>query len=745
MKYIKSIYIGLVGMLMAACQTEQWEAPQGGLCITLAEDVSISTKSTPAELGKPTAEKFTLSIVKESTGESLYSGVYTSQPIPASTGTYTVTATYGTDYAIALDSPYYKGEATGVEVEANQPTPVTLTCKVANALASIVYGEGQIDKFNDLFSTYGVEVKVGNSSVTIGRNGSTTQSAYYRAGSTPTFTFKGTLKESNKNVSMEITSDQLTADAFQAGQHCKLTLSLEPATAGAIITVEKVEVETVTISETIPVEWLPKPKVNGFNDGQTSLTYTETANAIPAQLTFTGSQTIQDVEFSFDFQDTQEQFQALNDKTFVLSQLSEEDRNLLDAASIILPNLDGTNSGQFDFTTMTSNLQTLAEGIEAVNTIKVRVKANNRWSSEEPTIYEIRTIKPEFTVSAYPGNIWTKEFTMNALMEGQVTSGDYSKLSTNMTYQYSSNGIDWVNLGEDLCQTGLTPETTYYIRGLYRGEIASEVAEVKTYPIIELENGDMESWNLSEIGYYYNALAWKKNPLRTYNPWFEDNQYWNTNNDFTTRNRDQWSPPFSTIYYYNSFPAVSHTKDVHGGNWAAELRNTAAGRGNTSSSSSSYAFNNVPGELFIGSINVTTNGTAILPQDYYEINKGKEFKSRPTGIKFYYKYTPYTTDSLKVYIALYDNTDRIIAENTMTNGEVITSYKEAIVNFNYIEDSNIVPAKIYIYFASSIYSGDSLPYHSMDVTTWYNDSQRTDKTLSGSVLTIDDISLIYDK
>lgn len=497
MKYIKSIYIGLVGLLMTACQTEQWEASQGSLCITLAEDVSISTKSTPAELGKPTEERFTLNIVKESTGENTYNGIY-KQTIPASTGAYTVTATYGTNLAIALDSPYYKGEETGVEVEVNQSTPVTLTCKVANALASVIYGEGQIDKFDELFSTYGVEVKVGNSSVTIGRNGSTKQSAYYRAGSTPTFTFKGTLKENNQNVSMEITSDELTTNAFQAGQHCKFTLSLEPATAGAIITVEKVEVETVTISETIPVEWLPKPKVNGFNDGQTSLTYTETDNAIPAQLTFTGSQAIQDVEFSFDFQDTQEKFQALNHKTFVLSQLSEEDRNLLDAASIILPNLDGTNSGQFDFTTMTSSLQTLAGGTEAVNTIKVRVKANNRWSSEEPTIYEIRTIKPEFTVNAYPGNIWTKEFTMNALMKEQVTSGDYSKLSTSMTYQYSTNGIEWIDLGEDLRQTGLTPETTYYIRGLYRGEIASEVAEVKTYPIIELENGNMESWSYTD-------------------------------------------------------------------------------------------------------------------------------------------------------------------------------------------------------------------------------------------------------
>lgn len=715
MKYIKSIYIGLVGMLMAACQTEQWEAPQGGLCITLAEDVSISTKSTPAELGKPTAEKFTLNIVKESTGESLYSGVYTSQPIPASTGTYTVTATYGTDYAIALDSPYYKGEAAGVEVEVNQSTPVTLTCKVANALASIVYGEGQINKFDELFSTYGVEVKVGNSSVTIGRNGSTTQSAYYRAGSTPTFTFKGTLKENSQNVSMEITSDELTTDAFQAGQHCKFTLSLEPATAGAIITVEKVEVETVTISETIPVEWLPKPKVNGFNDGQTSLTYTETDNAIPAQLTFTGSQAIQDVEFSFDFQDTQEKFQALNHKTFVLSQLSEEDRNLLDAASIILPNLDGTNSGQFDFTTMTSSLQTLAGGTEAVNTIKVRVKANNRWSSEEPTIYEIRTIKPEFTVNAYPGNIWTKEFTMNALMKEQVTSGDYSKLSTSMTYQYSTNGIEWIDLGEDLRQTGLTPETTYYIRGLYRGEIASEVAEVKTYPIIELENGNMESWSYTDgpqASWPDKGPFWKR--------WYinqntnDNEEGWCSLNGLTTSDNDP------KAYVSNS--GTERTTDCYSGNYAAEIKTIGWGDGTTAASPISSIKQITPGELFLGKMNNTT--------PIY----GKTYKSKPTKLRFYYKYLPEGEHSFKVRISL-SKGNVIIAANEF-NGNRSDEYTEQILDFIY-KPENIT---------------EEIQTLSIQFVSGDNEKSEVDKASVrrgsrhvGNKLYIDDISLIYDK
>lgn len=744
MKYIKSLHIAIALLLLTACQTEQWEGLEGGFIVSLGEDVTVSTKSTPAELGKPDAGLFHLKIVKEDTGNTQYDGSFTDKTIPASAGLYTLTATCGDNPVLGLDTPYYLGEESGVEVTEGETTSVELKCSVANALTSVIYEEPE--KFDALYSSYGLKIVVGNQSVNLSPS-LAKKSAYYRAGTIPVFQFVGTLKDNGQEVSTTLDNDTLKkAATFAAGKHCKLTLKVKPTESGVILTVSKVEVETVSISETIPVEWLPKPKIDGFENGQTSLTYTETATAIPAQLKFTGSQAIQDVEFSFNFQDLQEKFQALNNKTFLLSQLSEEDRTLLNAASIILPSLDGTNTGLFDFTAMTSSLQTLAGGADAVNTINLRVKANNRWSSEEPTTYQIVTTRPIFHVSVYSGNIWTKEFTMNALTEEEVESGDYSKLSLDMTYQFSTNNKDWNNLGEDLRQTGLTPGSTYYVRSIYRNTISSEIVEVKTYPIIELENGGMEEWSEEERGYYYSANIFDRNPdkLRTYYPW-KGSSFWNTNNDFTTRNRDASTAILSIVYRYNSFPAVSYTKNANTGSFAAELRNTAAGRGNTSSSKSSYEFNNVPGELFIGNINVTLNGTAAIPDDSYEIVKGKEFASRPTGIRFYYKYVPYTTDSWKVYIVLYDESNNIIAENTVTDGNAANTYTEVVMPFNYIEDPNIVPAKIYIYFASSIHSGSTLPYHSTNVTTWYGDSQRTDETLSGSVFTIDDISLIYDK
>lgn len=742
----KKLWMGmaLIASLGYSCQHDESLGVEAitGFKIALVDEPSVTeTRSTPQELGKPTTDNFTLKIVNSASGKSIYDAGYTKDIIKASAGVYDVTTSFGDNAVLAFDAPYYEGKKEDIAIEEGDTASVTVECAVANALASVTFEDSK--KFKELYSSYAVEVAVENSSLEL--EDGDKRSAYYRADSKPTFTFKGVLKANGKSVEA-LLEDKTLSDptTFAAKAHCQLTLALKEVVPGIIPTIVKAEVDTVTVSETLPMEWLPAPKVSatGFGENRTLDVY-ETAPT-EASIDFDLSSPLQDIDFSVNFAD--ENLQSLNGD-YTLSALTNEQRLDFINAGIDIP-IVGEDKPSVGFSkTLTGALLATNEGV-VNNTFTLKsVKANDRTNADGDLTYTIAVHKPEFTVSVLPGNIWTKEFTVSALTEEQVEKGDFSKLSQNMTYQFSTDGsTDWTDLGEDLRKAELTPNASYFVRGVYRNEICSTPVEVKTYPIIELENGGMEDWTTSEIGYYYNILAWNKYPLLTYNPWSGDNQYWNTNNDFTTRHRDQWSPPLSTIYYYNSFPAVSYTKDVHGGNWAAVLRNTAAGRGNTSSSSSSYDFNNVPGELFIGGITVTTGGTSAIPDgDHYDIDEGTEFVSRPTGLRFYYKYAPYMVDAWKVYIALYDEAGNIIAENTVTDGNEISTYKEMDISFNYVEDLDVIPAKVYVYFASSIYSGSELPYHSMDVTTWYNNSQRTDETLSGSVFCIDDISLVYDK
>ncbi len=711
MKYVKALYAGFIGLLLAACQAEQWEGTKGGFLISLGEDVTVTTKSTPAELGKPVKEQFSLKIVKESTGSTLYDGTFTSDQIPASAGLYTVTATCGENPLLGLDTPYYKGEEAGVEVTEGEPRTVNLSCKVANALTSVTYDEPE--KFDALFSSYGLKVSVGNQSVTISKDNAK-KSAYYRAGTIPTFQFVGTLKDNGQAVSMTLEDDKLkNADTFGAGKHCKLTLKVKPATSGVILTVAKVEVENVTISETIPVEWLPKPKIEaeGFEGNSLSFAETESKTATVKLNTATA---LQDLKIKFNFADPQ--FAAFNQE-YQLSTLSEDTRkDIEEALGITLPAI-GDSSPSIQLDNLIARLQTNA-GEATANTIELDAQANGRWSHEDAEAnrsYTLNCNKPEFTVSAYPGNIWTKEFTMNALMEEQVVSGDFAKLNSDMTYQFSTNNKDWSNLGEDLRKADLTPGTTYYIRGLYRGVIASEAVEVKTYPIIELENGDMEDWSYTDgpqASWPDKGPFWKR--------WYINNNYndneegWCSLNGLTTSNNDP------KAYISNS--GTERTTDCHSGEYAAEIKTIGWGSGTTAASPVSFITTITPGELFLGKMD---NITPIY---------GKTFNSKPTKLKFYYKYSPEGEHTFKVTISLKQG-DIIIATNEF-NGESTDTYIEKTLDFIY--NSENVTENVQTLFIQFT-SGDN-EKSEVDKASISRGSRHV-----GNKLYIDDISLIYDK
>lgn len=739
MKYIKALYVGFIGLLLAACQTEQWEGMEGGFLISLGEDVTVTTKSTPAELGKPVKEQFSLKIVKESTGSTLYDGTFTSDQIPASAGLYTVTATCGENPLLGLDTPYYKGEEAGVEVTEGETRTVNLSCKVANALTSVTYDEPE--KFDALFSSYGLKVSVGNQFVTISKDNAQ-KSAYYRAGTIPTFQFVGTLKDNSQAVSMTLEDDKLkNADTFGAGKHCKLTLKVKPAASGVILTVAKVEVENVTISETIPVEWLPKPKIEAEGFEGNSLSFAETESKA-ATVKLNTATALQDLKIKFNFADPQ--FAAFNQE-YQLSTLSEDTRkDLEEKLGITLPAI-GDSSPSIQLDNLIARLQTNA-GEATANTIELDAQANGRWSHEDAEAnrsYTLNCNKPEFSVSVDASNCWSREFTINDIT---VTTGNAETIKNNLIYQYY-NGTDWIECSTRDNQKGRVQQfdeaaedisqKSYRVRALYRGAIASTEAEATLETPEQLPNSGMEEWHCSGP-FSHNVYS--------YYPYSENDKcYWNTNNDYTTRYRQG-----TFGYPYNCFPAVSYVPGRNGGK-AAELRNTASGAGNTTETIFTDAKidnrNRVAGILFIGDFECST-GMSATNYSYTKTN-GKEFYTRPTALKFWYKYLPYTNDTWKAHIELWDENKNIIIQQDFQSSTSQNNYVEAEIKLNYNEQQSYPVCKyIYIIFQSTITEGENMPFEwfKSSYDLWKDDEQISYKEPHiGSILTIDDISLIYDK
>ena len=704
MNKVKFLVATLLGVLFVACSEEENLSQTGktGFLVSLAEDVKVDSRSTPEEIGKPVASQFNLKITNQATGSELYNDSYTNQLIPASAGTYAIEATQGDNPVLALDAPYYKGTAEA-ELADGESKTVNVECKVANALASVTFDNSGTNTFENQFASYGVRVSINTSATTLTNDG---RSAYYHAGSMPVFTFVGTLRNGGgvKEVPLE-DSSLSDPSTFAAGKHCQITLKLIDADPGLRVAISKVEVNSVTINETIPLKWLPKPKVEaeGFTDNTLSMYETETPTA---KFNFNLSSALQELKFTLNFAD--ETYQSLN-KTYTLSELSEEDRTVLTNAGVVLPVI-GSKEASLDFTGLAAKLTGSTSGEVLSNVITLdEVKANNRVLEGEQ-VYTIQTSAPDFELIVYPGNTWTKQFTANT----QIIHGNADVIRKGMTFEYRTSETDWMSSRDSLI-TGLTPGTNYQVRLKY-GKYYKET-NVETYPIIELENGDMEDWNYDdgpEASWPSKGPFWKRWYVRTNKD--ETTDGWCSLNYYTTSNNDPKA--------YCSNSGTEQSSDKHSGSYAAEIKTIGWGDGTTAASPFSTIKQNTPGELFLGKINNN------------EKEYGIQYESRPTNLIFWYKYNPEGSHEFTAKIVIENKNENVILAEEIFNGSQQDNYVEKNIFINYKDEyKHLEPTHMYILFSSGENSNSEVDKASMS---------RGSRHI-GNILYIDDISLVYDK
>lgn len=715
MNKVKFLVAALLGVLFVACSEEEnlSQTSKTGFLVSLTEDVKVDSRKTPEEQGKPAASQFKLKITNQTTGSELYSGSYTEDLIPASAGMYEIEATYGDNPVLALDAPYYKGTAE-VDLADGESKTVQVNCKVANALASVVFDNSGTNTFESQFVSYGVRVSVNTSVTTLTNDG---KSAYYRAGSMPVFTFVGTLRKGGGVKEVPLGDSNLSSPStFAAGKHCRITLKLSDAAPGLRVEISKVEVNSITINETIPLEWLPKPKVTaeGFTDNTLSMYETETP---AAKFNFNLSSALQELKFTLNFAD--ETYQSLN-KTYTLSELSEEDRTVLTNAGVVLPVI-GSKEASLDFTELAAKLTGSTTGDVLSNVITLdEVRANNRVLEGEQ-VYTIQTSAPDFELVVYPGNTWTKQFTANT----QIIHGNADVIREGMTFEYKAGETNWISSRDSLI-TGLTPGTNYQVRLKY-GKHYKET-NVATYPIIELENGDMEHWTKEGPAngntYWYVMYPWNEE---------DEKKYWNTINLTTTQDGEvrnsSWDvfPPYTWTTYVANSGTISVT-DSHSGN-AALIRTVGWGSGSTAAGDASDIKHVTPGELYLGSYDLSSH----LPV------YGIEYKSRPTNVKFWCKYEPKSSDLMIAQIIIMDANGETIGSASVPENEsgAIANWTEKTLDIQYT-DLEKEPSKMYILFKS----GSLTDTNVMDKPSFGNLS---DGESVGSKLYIDDVELIYNK
>lgn len=703
----------MLSLLTLSCNRadmEEGHIGKSGFLVTLTDDVRVESRSTPAELEDPLNTDFDLKIIRTSTGETVYDGKFKEDLIQASAGFYQVTASFGINPVLEVDTPYYEGTVTEVEVRKDTPAQVLVPCKVANALLSVVYGES----IAKVYDSYYVTVAVGEESREIRDN----ESAYFRAGSVVNVWFHGTPKGESEERTFELLHEGLTAP-LEAGEHAILNLSIE---AGVNVSVEKVEVKKVTVGETVPVEYMPKPKLEAEGFSNNELTFAETEKKA-ASVHLKLASPLQELKMRFHFEDAQ--FASLNDQDYLLS---KDKAALENALGITLPDVNATDA-TIDFSNLIAKMQTNA-GATTRNVIELDAQANNRWSSDKETDASSRKLtlncnKPVFSISAYPGNIWTKEFTVNHLLAEDVESGDYETLGEKMTYQFSSNGTDgWTDLGEDLRKADLTPGTIYYIRGLYRGVIESKVTEIATCPIIEIPNGNMESWRTLTKKVMPGANFFKKVTITADYP---DNNIWSCVNVKTFESTPNIESTYNMI--------ASTYKETGRSGYAAALR--TVGWDNGSGNTTSIIYHVSAGKLFLGTYSFNHDNNSEV------YNYGIEYKSRPTHLRFFYKYAPYNNDSFKVIVVLENRSEGIVTrvgQVEFVSNETKSDFTELSLPIEYI-NMELPITHMYVLFSSSAGCSDSEAEETNNLKGMVSGGDYH----QGSVFIIDDVELQYLK
>lgn len=369
---------------------------------------------------------------------------------------------------------------------------------------------------------------------------------------------------------------------------------------------------------------------------------------------------------------------------------------------------------------------------------------------------------PELTLSLKNGDadVWaTKAYVQVVASAKSRTSRVVSGSTVEIQYKNGENWEKWPDQSFDN-KTGLflltgmgegateTSGVSYTLRAAYKrkGEAVAYSGElsITTEAKAQVGNRGFEEW-YSKALYSQNVL-WAKNTIYGYYIWNENSdeslKWWDTVNTKTTPN-----PGNAAVWNYRSYPGTIPTSDEtrtasyflrtrkdmsdlitegHTGN-AIEISTVGWGTGNTWTE----VLQGTPANRTAGALYIGIYGDPI--------NYGKQFSSRPSNVRFWYKYYSYNSESTTPYVNIFDENNEIIGTGSISITSSVYTYSNADIELTYT--SNKKAHSITIVFLST----DSKNPSTMTVQGESGDfSGNLDSRHIGSILTVDDVELIYE-
>lgn len=329
------------------------------------------------------------------------------------------------------------------------------------------------------------------------------------------------------------------------------------------------------------------------------------------------------------------------------------------------------------------------------------------------------------TLSIPAGKVWAKkivspelkvEYGASALFMLQV-SRDNSTWSDLKTYSTAVNKV------LDFGTIDAEPSTIYYFRTVYNENpnLVSNVVQVRTEDILQLGNPGFEEYHTTTM--HVSPMGWVYDYDRE---WYLPYRSGDTDSWWAV-NSKQSMPDGHTAWtsnYCKNFPCTAYSTDRHSGNYSAMVYTVNVGNANTDDSA--LGGTSYPGEIWIGKAGDSGNHSA----------DGHAFASRPSAVRFWYKYAPINTENFVVRIVMKDASGNEIARSEKLDGKRSSEWASCEIPIVYSNLTNRA-ASIYISFTSAGGTADVKTAVTMEIAG----KQQTAHI--GSVLRIDDIELVY--
>lgn len=623
-------------------------------------------------------------------------------------GKHRVVAFYGDSTKVGFSKPYYYGESP-VVIKAGEVTPVTVTAKLRNVRISVVAD----DEFKAAHSDYSVLLYTSGTRLTFA-------SDEERSAFAPPADIRFRISFTNTNGEDKVYIPPTIKDV-EPGDHITLFLRNDNGSFSLDITKDLSTDDKELLFE-IPKFMTPKPApvyaATGF-DADGSVTYTDGFSHdarigifAPGQIRECIVKTVSPTLLSRGWP-----------AELDLLTIETETEKIVRRDSLKWDDMTDNISGTVDF----SGVLGLLEAGEHAFSLKV---TDGVGQTVESDIYTAHVDEAAFEWLPFDGAAWATHIETGAT----VTDANPAKF----TPQVYRNGA-WVDLpasrvvsaeGDrvDMKSWGLAPNTSYKVRMAYNGHTFSEAVDLVTEKAAQVPNAGFETW--SEQKCYgknsgLNIEIFEVFPYDYNNP---SSKYWDTRNALTTSDKS------GVANYYCQYSGTRSAQGASG--LAAEISTVNWGEGSTFTVWGGAKKNITPGMLFIGDYDLG-NRTE---------NMGRQFQSRPEGVKFDYKFAQINGESFDAYAVVEhraaDGTVTELARAKIDSDAAKTpvgDFKNVTLKFDYA-DRRLKATHITIAFVSS--TSDSPSVNSVQGSAGAFQGYKDSKYI-GNVLTVDNVELIY--